>query len=482
MEWQPPNHPQKPHVFYGQVEIDGQTMSSGSAVSARVNGTVVAEDQVNDQGYYKLKVDPGYAMVYFYVRGISTETVHIVESGADPTRLDLSITDEGAPSITIDAPSDGALLDESSVTVEGTVTDDVSFYDEITATVAGEEVSLGSDGSFSTEVSLDTGANDITVSAEDFLGNSDSKTVTVTSDTESPSLEVTAPSLVGEKSATIEGTVTDDVASPEKLSVTLNGSSIDLDSEGNFSKEKSLVTGSNSFTIIAEDQVGHTAEESVTIVSDTTGPQVNITSPVSGKVVKTDTMTIKATVSDDVASYNEITVTLDEETVPLSADGTFEKEVSVASGQNTFEVTAEDPVGNSGSADVSVTRDTTDPSITISEPEEGLTTTKDTVTVSGTVEDDIASYDEITLEVAGTSVEVHSDGSFSTTVTLEMGKQKINVKAWDGVNNSNSKSRTVERTTGTPWALYIGVAVVIAIVLAGIAIWRRRAGPSGGGM
>jgi len=72
-------------------------------------------------------------------------------------------------------------------------------------------------------------------------------------------------------------------------------------------------------------------------------------------------------------------------------------------------------------------------------------------------------------------VTVQSDDSFSTTVSLEKGTNNISVVATDGVGNSNSKTRTVERTSPTNWSLYAGVAAIIAIILVGIAIWRRRA-------
>ena len=53
-------------------------------------------------------------------------------------------------------------------------------------TVNGEEVTVGSDGSFSTEITLEEGENTITVIATDTAGKSTTVTRTVTLDTAAP--------------------------------------------------------------------------------------------------------------------------------------------------------------------------------------------------------------------------------------------------------------------------------------------------------
>jgi subtilase family serine protease len=68
---------------------------------------------------------------------------------------------------------------------------------------------------------------------------------------------------------------------------------------------------------------------------------------------------------------------------------------------------------------------------------------------------------------------VASDGSFAVNVPLAEGANTIIVSAEDAAGNRDSASVTVERTV-TPWGTYAIVLVVIALVLAAIAIFRKR--------
>ena len=85
--------------------------------------------------------------------------------------------DTEAPVITITAPKDGATVDTDTVTVKGTVTDNVgvnSLY------VNAQKIDFAPDGSFSTTVSLTEGKNIIKVFAFDAAGNKAEKDITVT--------------------------------------------------------------------------------------------------------------------------------------------------------------------------------------------------------------------------------------------------------------------------------------------------------------
>jgi hypothetical protein len=81
-----------------------------------------------------------------------------------------------APTVSISAPANGSTVKTKQVTVTGTAKDNVGVK---SLTVNGQAVALGGDGSFSTPVTLNTGANTITAVATDGGGNSSQATSAV---------------------------------------------------------------------------------------------------------------------------------------------------------------------------------------------------------------------------------------------------------------------------------------------------------------
>lgn len=88
------------------------------------------------------------------------------------------------PSLTVTAPTDNLKTNQSTLTVSGTTTDATSK--PVTITVNGSAATVNSDGSWSTTVTLKSGANTITVIATDKAGKTSTVTRTVTLDTSAP--------------------------------------------------------------------------------------------------------------------------------------------------------------------------------------------------------------------------------------------------------------------------------------------------------
>ena len=197
---------------------------------------------------------------------------------------------------------------------------------------------------------------------------------------------------------------------------------------------------------------------------------VRVTSiPISGSGVDIGA-TIKVYVNDKVAV-----------SVVADAYGRWSANVPITAGEvNKVEVTVSDRAGNESDRVLYgyVMTDKSAPKVTISAPAAGTTTDKATIAVSGKVTKDAwETYDEIRVsaQVGLTSapVPVASDGSFAVNVPLAEGANTIIVSAEDAAGNRDSASVTVERTV-TPWGTYAIVLVVIALVLAAIAIFRKR--------
>jgi len=105
--------------------------------------------------------------------------------------------------------------------------------------------------------------------------------------------------------------------------------------------------------------------------------------------------------------------------------------------------------GNAASAKtVSFTVDTIPPTLTLTNPVDGLITNKAALVVSGKT-DDVTSK-PVTVTVNGTSVTVNSDGSFSKEITLVSGSNTITVVATDKAGKTTTVTRKVTLDTGAP--------------------------------
>lgn len=91
-----------------------------------------------------------------------------------------------APTLNITSPADNLLTNSNQVTVSGSAAAGSDAVTLSKVTVNGEEVSIGSGGSFTTQVTLTEGDNTITIIAEDSIGKTTTVTRHVTLDTQAP--------------------------------------------------------------------------------------------------------------------------------------------------------------------------------------------------------------------------------------------------------------------------------------------------------
>mgnify|MGYP001569458310 FL=1 len=104
---------------------------------------------------------PGYPPCSGTVQPNSTIYTHVVKY------------DPNSPSITFTSPGENSTLNQNSVTVTGKVTDPTSPISVLT--LNGQGVTIGSDGAFSTNISLTSGLNRVVAQAYDMAGNSSAK-------------------------------------------------------------------------------------------------------------------------------------------------------------------------------------------------------------------------------------------------------------------------------------------------------------------
>ena len=107
--------------------------------------------------------------------------------GNAATQKSITITvDTTAPELNITSPAEGSITNVAKCVVSGTTNDATSSPASLT--VNGKAVTISSDGSFSTEITLSEGTNTITIVATDDAGKSTTITRTVTLDTKAPSI------------------------------------------------------------------------------------------------------------------------------------------------------------------------------------------------------------------------------------------------------------------------------------------------------
>lgn len=94
------------------------------------------------------------------------------------------VVDTVAPTLTITSPNDNIKVNQATCVVSGTTNDATSS--PVSVTINGTSATVGADGSFSKSITLNEGANTITIVATDSAGKSTTVTRTVTLDTGAP--------------------------------------------------------------------------------------------------------------------------------------------------------------------------------------------------------------------------------------------------------------------------------------------------------
>ena len=197
----------------------------------------------------------------------------------------LRVLEKVAPTLVFTYPTAGAYITNATPAIRFKVTDNDSGVnpDTIVIKVDGAKVTTsftktavtgGYECSYTPGTALADGAHTISIEASDYDGNAaTAKTVTFTIDTIPPTLTLTNPAdgLITNKSTLVVSGKTDDAKS-KPVTVTVNGASVAVNSDGSFSKEITLTNGSNTITVVAKDKAGKTTTVTRKVTLDTGAP------------------------------------------------------------------------------------------------------------------------------------------------------------------------------------------------------------------
>jgi hypothetical protein len=369
--------------------------------------------------------------------GSNRITVTASHGGASTAFKNIAVTlDTQVPLLAVSALPDGSATATQVQNISGTASDP----NLASVTVNGDVVSVNSNGSFSSAVSLIKGANTIIVRAGDSAGNQSISTRTIKFNPDIPRITVKSPddgSYTNTQELTVSGTV------DSAVSMTVNGSVANLVPNPNGGLDWSaivrLVPDSNTLIIAATNEVGTVGMDKRTITYYADKPVITINDPSRDIALNKSSLTIKGAVSDKVG-IKGVKAT-------LSVDGRqSDKDVTLVGGEfslfadftgegtYTVTVTATNLANSISQAQRSVVYDSTPPALTIDPVQVPYPTA-----LAGTVE-------------AGASIEAKDDTTgcaFTVAVTGEKWNTDLSgcpynpgtlvVKAVDSAQNSSVK-------------------------------------------
>ena len=220
-------------------------------------------------------------------------------------------------------------IQSSDATIEFVVTDDLSGVERVFGTLDGAEVEFTvADTSATLDlVGLAEGSHVLLVSAADVAGNTgEPQQYDFVLDIGTTPPVLTAPELTNAADLVVTGSGIEDGAT---VSVLVNGVPVETTAQGTEFQTGvvSLDEGENTITATSTDAVGNTADaDAITVILDTTAPELAILDPLADSTVNAQTDTIVVRASDATGiDATRIDLTVDGETVTpaVDADGTI---------------------------------------------------------------------------------------------------------------------------------------------------------------
>lgn len=217
----------------------------------------------------------------------------------------------------------------------------------------------------------------------------------------------------------------DENYSPNKLSITIEAFSDDLMREEELSINIAVIK----------------------ITKENNPPEITLNSPQDNALVNTKSIKVSGTVVDDT-SVNEFLI--NGEPFVLSETGNFEKNITLAEGENTITFKATDIFMNEKVLSIKVFCDTVPPSFAFEVPSE---TTQSKITIKGTTEKDAkVFFRDVQLK--------NRNGNFQIEVDLQEGKNYFFFSFEDPAGNKSRTTVAIERKIVTTIVLEIGSPVM----------------------
>jgi hypothetical protein len=293
-----------------------------SQIKATLNGTTYSLTYNSTSGAYEATITAPSKSSYNQSNHYYPVTVTAYdESGnyktvtdSDATlgdKLKLQVKEKTNPVISVTNPTNGSTLTNNKPTVSWTCSDNDSGIKESTIALSVDGTSVSGITKTSTSgvyscsyvptTALTDGSHTLTFYVEDNDGNTQTATSTIKIDTVAPSLTVAQPEngkKTNVQSIIVNGTTSDATSSP--VTLTVNETSVTVNTDGTFSTSVALTKGENTITVVATDGAGKSTTITRTVYFNNVAPtisEITITpNPVDAG--KTFVLSVKATAAD----------------------------------------------------------------------------------------------------------------------------------------------------------------------------------------
>ena len=331
------------------VHVSGVVTDNG--LSAWVKGWIDGEEMIDDEGNFTADLE--------YTVGEHTIRIDVMDEAGNRNSASVRfIIDITIPVIRIVSPKeDRFFTTERKVDLQGEILED----NLLEVTLNGEPIELLS-GIFTAALDIEEGENSYMIQAVDMARNVARSTIIILQDLTPPeyTYETTFPEgLTADVDGTLYGTYTGtgvprigfafQVSEPSRI--VASGGLGQAEGEGILTIEIELEEGMNTITFTVQDEAGNAASPvTYRIVLDTTPPDIRVDDPIGEVKTKEKNYRLRGRMEEGSA------LTIDGEAVTVNSDGTFNIQVDLVMGQNTFHLEATDRVGLTSSTDVTITR------------------------------------------------------------------------------------------------------------------------------
>jgi RHS repeat-associated protein len=400
----------------GTIKLSLAPGTGSATVTPAADGSFTASIPLGAEGKYVLSVEAADS--------VGHTAVATIPITVDRTAPSVQVTVAGAPFANNALVNHAVALNVRVLDADAAAT--------LSVTLGGQPYVSG------TSISAE-GSYALRATANDCAGNPGSASIDFRIDTTAPRIVTITPATgatVASASTPITGTVdADDLAS-----LVAEGTAIAASISGrNFTINAPLAEGTNSFVLLATDLAGNSSRQSYSVTVKSTTPAVQILE--SGLPFPPNAFYNRPVTPVIRSNEPGATVTATLDNAPFTS-GT----AVTADGAHTVNATASDAFGHSASATASFTIDTTAPALTIQSPANDSTVSAATVEVRGTA----TGGDVARVTVNAGLATLATDGTFISTVALDLGPNTIVVTAFDRAGNSASVTLVVTRGDDRP--------------------------------
>ena len=414
-------------------EITGQT-EPGATVTISIDGGANATVTADSNGDWSYTPTSDLADGAHSVIATARD-----KAGNESTDMTTFAVDLTAPALSIGAPRDGSVINETRPEITG-MSDPGSDVEVLIDGVKVADVTADANGdwSYTPTSDLSMGSHTVTARTADNVGNTAETESTFEVDTVAPAVDIDSPGPgqgTNDQQPTISGT-----AEPgSTVELVIDGSdpilvTVNPDGTWSYTPGSQLGEGSHSVTVTATDEAGNSATDSTTFDIDVTAPDVAIDAPASGSTTEDTTPTISGTSEPG----QEVEIFIDGMKVAdVTADGSgawsYTPDQELGAGPHTATARVQDDLGNTADANTSFEIDPPAPAmVDITSPADGATIEMNTPTISGTTLP--GSTVQITVDGGEpVSVVADADGNWSYTPSapLDNGEHTVTAKVDD---------------------------------------------------